>query len=317
MDVIFLKPVYKDYIWGGRRLKQEFNKETPYEKTAESWEVSTNKNGKSIIANGEWKDKDLNELFENQETKEEIFGTKCLPMKKFPLLIKFIDAEDNLSVQVHPDDQYAKMYENDSGKTEMWYILDCKGNAKLICGLTEDANKENIEQILKNGEIGKYLKYVDIEKGDSIYIPAGTVHAILSGILICEIQQNSDLTYRLYDWDRVGKDGKPRELHIDKAIDVIDFNSKAKKVKSNGEDFQEVINSTYFNVERINIKTIYTDHSNTDTFYTINVIDGEGNICYGNKKFTIKKGDSFLVPAQLGEYKIEGKTQILKSYIKI
>ena len=315
MDIIFLKPVYKDYIWGGTRLKKEFNKNTPYEKTAESWEVSTNKNGKSIIINGEWKDKDLDELFNNQETKESIFGKRCLQMEKFPLLIKFIDAEDNLSVQVHPNDEFAKRYENDSGKTEMWYILDCKENAKLICGLNENAKKENIKEILKNGEIKKYLKYVDVQKGDSIYIPSGTVHAILSGILICEIQQNSDLTYRIYDWDRVGKDGKPRELHIDKAIDVIDFNSKAEKIESNGQNVQEIMKTKYFNVDKIKIEDIYTDISNIDTFYAISITDGSGKIYYENKEFNIKKGDSFIVPAKLGEYKIEGKIELLKSYI--
>lgn len=315
MDIIFLKPVYKDYIWGGTRLKQEFNKNTPYEKTAESWEVSTNKNGKSIIINGEWKDKDLDELFNNQETKESIFGKRCLQMEKFPLLIKFIDADDNLSVQVHPNDEFAKRYENDSGKTEMWYILDCKENAKLICGLNENAKKENIKEILKNGEIKKYLKYVDVQKGDSIYIPSGTVHAILSGILICEIQQNSDLTYRIYDWDRVGKDGKPRELHIDKAVDVIDFNSKAEKIESNGQNVQEIMKTKYFNVDKIKIEYIYTDNSNIDTFYAISITEGNGKIYYADKEINIKKGDNFIVPAKLGEYKIEGNIELLKSYI--
>ena len=197
----------------------------------------------------------------------------------------------------------------------MWYILDCKENAKLICGLNENAKKENIKEILKNGEIKKYLKYVDVQKGDSIYIPSGTVHAILSGILICEIQQNSDLTYRIYDWDRVGKDGKPRELHIDKAVDVIDFNSKAEKIESNGQNVQEIMKTKYFNVDKIKIEDIYTDTSNIDTFYAISITDGSGKIYYENKEINIKKGDSFIIPAKLGEYKIEGNIELLKSYI--
>ncbi len=315
MDVMFFEPVYKDYIWGGKRLKEELNKNTPYAITAESWEISTNENGKSIIANGKFKGKKLDELFENQNLKERIFGKKCLKMEKFPILIKFIDANNNLSVQVHPNDEYASIYENDSGKSEMWYVLDCKKDAKLICGLEGNASKENIEQILKNKEIDKYLKYIDIEKGDSIYIPSGTVHAILSGILVCEIQQNSDLTYRIYDWNRLGKDGKPRKLHIDKAIEVINFNSKVEKIKSENKICQKLLESEKFNVDKINVQNEYIDASNINSFYAINVVDGYGKLIYANKEVEIKKGDSFIIPAQLGKYKIKGKITLLKSYI--
>lgn len=313
--VIFLEPVYKDYIWGGKKLKKELNKNTPYDITAESWEISTNKNGESCIANGKWKGKKLDELFENQKYKEIIFGKKCLKMEKFPLLIKFIDANNNLSVQVHPNDEYASRFENDSGKSEMWYVLDCKKDAQLICGLEGNINKENIKQIIENKKICKYLRYIDIEKGDSIFIPSGTVHAILSGILVCEIQQNSDLTYRIYDWDRVDKDGKPRKLHIDKAIDVIDFNSRANKLKSENKICQTILKSKNFNVDKINVQTEYIDNSNIDSFYAINIVDGYGKLIYEGKEFKIKKGDSFIIPAQLGKYKVEGKITFLKSYI--
>ena len=165
--------------------------------------------------------KDLKELFADNNHREEIFGSKTKQMKTFPLLVKFIDAKDNLSVQVHPDDKYAKQYEDDIGKTEMWYVMDCDENAKIIYGMKKDVKQEEIADIIKQGKLRDNLKELSIHKGDIIYIPSGTVHAILKGTLICEVQQNSNLTYRVYDWDRLGKDGKPRELHIKKAIDVI------------------------------------------------------------------------------------------------
>lgn len=315
MDIIFLIPIYKDYIWGGNRLKKEFNKDTPYEITAESWEISANKNGMNIISKGKWKGKSLEELFNNKEIKGQIFGNNCLNMERFPILIKFIDAKENLSVQVHPNNQYAQMYEKDFGKTETWYILDCKEKAKLICGLKGNVNRENIKEILKNRKIKDYLNYINIEKGDCIYITPGTVHAILSDVLVCEIQQNSDLTYRIYDWDRLDKEGNPRELHIDKAIETIEFSNKVNIIKENKEKVQNILNSKYFNVERITVDKEYKDNSNVNSFFAINIIDGNGEICYKNKCINIKKGDSFIIPAQLGEYVIKGKITFLKTYI--
>ena len=315
MELIFLKPIFKDYIWGGTRLKEDFNKNTPYKITGESWEISTNKNGKSIIKNGKFKNLDLEELFQNESTRKNIFGTKTLKMKKFPLLIKFIDAKENLSVQVHPNDSYAKKYENDTGKTEMWYILDCIENSKLICGFKENIEKENLKEIILNGKIKEYLNYTEIKKGDVIYVPSGTVHAILGGTLICEIQQNSDLTYRVYDWDRISKDGKKRELHIDKAIDVIDTNSKPKKISTNSKEIENILNTEYFKVDKINIKDSFTLTSSLETFYAMNVIDGTGNIYTKSNKYEINKGDSFIIPATIGECKIVGKLSVLKSYI--
>lgn len=203
-ELIFLEPFYKDYIWGGDRLKTYLNKNTPYEKTAESWEVSTNEDGKSTIKNGEYIGKTIDDIFYS-EKREEVFGTKSKDLDKFPLLVKFIDAKTNLSVQVHPDDDYAKRVEGSLGKTEMWYIMDCKPEAKLICGLKEGVKQESLEGILRSDNVSEYLNFIDIEKGDYIYIPAGTIHAILGGILICEIQQNSNLTYRVYDWGRTRK----------------------------------------------------------------------------------------------------------------
>ena len=315
MDILFLEPSYQDYMWGGSRLKEEFNKNTPYEITAESWEVSTNGHGKSKIINGEYKGKDLEEIFQNSNIRREIFGCKCIGMQKFPLLIKFIDAKQDLSVQVHPDDNYAKKYENDSGKTEMWYILDCKKDAKLVYGLKNNVKKEDLIKYIKNGIIKPYLNYIDIKKGDIIYVPSGTVHAILADTLICEIQQNCDLTYRIYDWDRVDKDGKPRELHIKKAIDIINFDNKIEKKLSQDIEYQNLVSSRYFSVDKIKVEGEYSSNSNKESFYAINVIEGEGTIKTKEKEYKIYKGNSFIIPALLGEYKIIGKLILLSSYI--
>lgn len=312
MELLFLEPVYKDYIWGGTKLKEYFGKETSMDITAESWEVSTNADGISKIRN---QDITLKEMFDNKETRVEIFGTKTKDMEKFPLLIKFIDANSNLSVQVHPDDEYAKEYEADTGKTEMWYIIDCLPNSQIICGMKENVKQEDVEDIIRNNKIKENLNYVDIKKGDSIYIPSGTIHAILGGVLICEIQQNSNLTYRVYDWDRVGSDGKPRTLHIDKAIDVINVNANSKIQHEKQEKCYRIADSEFFKVDKINIENEYKDKSAKESFYAINVVDGMGTIEYKNNTNNLKRGDSIIIPATLGEYTIKGKMELLKSYV--
>lgn len=313
LEPLFCKPIYKDYIWGGNKLKTIFNKNTPFEKTAESWEIASNKNGESFIQNGIYEGKTITDLFNDNSIKKYIFGDKCENLEKFPLLIKFIDANQNLSVQVHPDDEYAEIKENDMGKTEMWYIMDCKQDAKLICGL-KDINENDKNNKLRQQNIEKYLNYVSIEKGDVIYIPAGTVHAIMEGALICEIQQNSDLTYRLYDWNRVGNDGKPRELHLDKAIDVINVNNFEKPKATNNEGYERIIDSKYFKVDKAVIEKSLKLKSNKDTFYAINVVCGSGKIV-ANKEYNIGLGDSFTIPAYLGEFVLQGDMEVLISYV--
>ena len=206
MEPIFLSPAFKDYIWGGHKLNSLFNKKSPYDITAESWEISTNKNGQSIVNGGKYNGKSLGELFDDKSIRASVFGTKTIHMEKFPLLIKFIDANSNLSVQVHPNDEYAFTHENgEKGKTEMWYIMECKDGAQIICGLKENVKKEELIDIYSSGNVSECLNYVPVKQGDCIYIPAGTVHAIMGDTLICEVQQNSDLTYRVYDWGRMRK----------------------------------------------------------------------------------------------------------------
>lgn len=317
LEPIFLQPVYKDYIWGGTRLKDCLNKKNITTPTvAESWEISTNENGKSTIAQGEYRGLTLDQLFKKKELRKNIFGGKSVCIEEFPLLIKFIDANQNLSVQVHPNDVYAKEQEHTMGKNEMWYIMDCAENAKLICGMKDQVKQEEVEEIIKSGRIKENLKDIAIKPGDAIYIPAGTIHAILENTLICEIQQNSNITYRVYDWDRVGKDKKPRELHIDKAIDVIDVSIKPQvKQTEKKKGSTELVDSQFFKTTLIQVEDNYQDKSNSDTFYTMNVVKGEGKLKIASKEYEIRKGDSFLIPATLGNYIIEGTITLLKSQI--
>lgn len=313
-EPLFMEPIYKDYIWGGTRLKEYLKKDIKTDTAAESWEISTNDAGLSKTQTGQT----LKELFEDETVKEEIFGTKTKNMEEFPLLIKFIDAKDNLSVQVHPDDEYAFKYENDKGKTEMWYVMDCDEDAKIICGIKESIKQEEIADIIHKGKIREILNEVPIHKGDVIFIPSGTIHAILKGTLICEIQQNSNLTYRVYDWDRIGKDGKPRELHIEKAIDVIKQDAKQKIVATSNQEVDisnNVISCSYFKVDTICIGSKYKQTSSKETFEAIMVVDGSGIIKTNGKEYKIKLGDSFIIPASLGEYEIEGIITLLKAYL--
>jgi len=334
-DIIFLEPVFKDYIWGGKKLKEVFNKKVINEEcTAESWEISTNKDGETVISNGDFKGKKLTEIYKDEKYKEEIFGTKCKMLDEFPILIKFIDAKNDLSVQVHPDNKYASENENSLGKTEMWYVLDCIDNAKIICCTEKEVDKNSFEKSLNTEKFKDCFNYINVKKGDCIFIPAGTIHAILGGILIAEIQQNSNITYRVYDWDRVDKNGISRELHIDKSLDVIDFNknpqitSTLDNMIKNDETYVEEFNITdceFFKTDKIVIKNReLLGKSKLESFYAMNVINGSGKISFdvnseiNNKnkiEYNIKKGDSFLMPSTLGEYVISGNLEILKTYI--
>lgn len=316
-EPIFLEPEFKDYIWGGQKLKKIFNKKVKNEEcTAESWEISTNKNGESTVKNGIYAGKTLTEVFDNKTVRKEIFGEKCVDLEEFPLLIKFIDANNSLSVQVHPDNDYAQKYENSLGKTEMWYILDCEPGAQIICGVKKGVTKEILEKSMNSEEISKYLNYIDVKKGDCIYISSGTIHALLGKTLVAEVQQNSNITYRVYDWGRVGKDGKPRELHIKKALDVINVD-KTPELKAIPKDIEKVniVNSEFFITNKINVKGKFEEEVSKDSFVAINVIEGKGVLKLSQNIYDIEKGDSFIIPANSEEYSLEGNMEILESYV--
>lgn len=314
---LFFKPVYKTTIWGGRNFKRVFNRDIPDGKIAESWEVCCHKNDTSIIANGPLKEKTLQYIFENY--KKELIGSKFDKYDRFPLLIKFIDANDRLSVQVHPGNAYAQKVEGDSGKTEMWYVIDAKKDAKLICGTKKGTNRENFKKAIENGNIEDYLNFVNVKKGDCVYIPSGTVHAIMDGLLIAEIQQSSDITYRVYDWGRVDKNGKSRELHVDKALDVINFNYESNVISPevnsfSGYKIEKLVENDYFTTNKIVINGTYKDKT-LESFYTYVCVEGTGKLQYKDATYDINAGESFLIPSCLESFSISGNLTLLKSFI--
>ena len=221
---IKLQPIFKEIIWGGNRLKTDYNKKSSLSNIAESWELTVRDDGMNTIIGGEFNGMTMQEYIDKNGF--EVVSNK--PLDRFPLLIKFIDAEDNLSIQVHPNDEYAMEKANSLGKTEMWYVIDAKPDAKLVYGLKPNCTIEDMRSAIENGTVEEKLNYVNVKKGDVFFIPSGLVHAIGAGILLAEIQQNSNITYRVYDYNRLGKDGKPRELHVEDALNVIVNRSEAE-----------------------------------------------------------------------------------------
>ena len=317
MEILKLNPVFKDYIWGGNRLQTDYGFNTGFDKTAEGWMLACHKDGMNTIASGEFEGKTLQEVLDS-EGLEKIAGKNCLKFPYFPVLIKLIDAFDNLSVQVHPDDEYARRVENEFGKTEIWYVLDAVDDARLIYGFKEKISSEEFKEAIENNTLLDKLNSVKVNKGDLFFIEAGTVHAIGKGALIAEIQQNSNSTYRVYDYGRVGKDGKPRELHIQKAIDVskteppkYDIKPQGEEINTNGNISQLLTKCDLFTVNRYAVNNEISLKTDDKSFNHILVIDGNGKI----EKESAKKGDSFFVPANYGDYKVSGNLEILVTQI--
>lgn len=315
---LFFNPVYKNIIWGGRNFEKIFKRNLPEGNIAESWEICCHKNGMSVVSNGYLKGKNLKKLIDKYG--KELLGTKNSYLTTFPLLIKFIDANDRLSVQVHPDDDYAMAAEGEMGKTEMWYIVDTKEDAKLIYGVKEGTKKEEFRNAIISGTLEEYLNYHPVKKGDVVFIPSGTIHAILDGIVIAEIQQNSDTTYRVYDWNRVDNSGNPRQLHVEKALDVINFDFKPKstniRMKSHeGYDAACASSCDYFTVDIIKVGQQYRDKTDGSTFYIFTSVEGQGKLLYKNEEYPLTSGCSFLIPACCGEFEICGDITLLKSYV--
>ncbi len=317
-----LSPAFKDYLWGGTRLKTDFHKQTPLKKVAESWELSCHKDGNSIIANGRYKGMSLAEYI-NQEGKT-VLGTDCRDFEYFPILIKLIDAYDNLSVQVHPDNEYAMKKEGEYGKTEMWYIVDCEPGASLLYGFQHEISKEEFERRIRDNTLLEVTNSVPVHKGDVFFIEAGTLHAIGKGILIAEIQQNSNTTYRIYDYGRIGVDGKPRQLHIDKALDVTELKKPEREPKPQGKTIQKngynqtlLASCEYFTVSDLEIKKSVQMEADETSFHSLLVLDGEAEIVWQNEmalgemSLIAAKGESIFIPAGMGAYTISGKTNLL------
>lgn len=309
-------------IWGGRQFQNKLNISLPTEELyGESWEVTCRQDGMSIVTNGKFKGTSILKLIE--EYKEIILGKEIYEKfkGKFPLLIKYLDINDRLSVQVHPSDEYALRVEGEFGKSECWYIMEASEDATLILGVKDGITREEFTTKVKNKDFTNLFNTTKVKKGDFINLLPGVIHATLEGsILICEIQQNSDTTYRIYDFDRV-VDGKLRELHLDKALDVIDFDGEAQVVSEKDREKIMISNSTieklvrgeYFNVDRILINGKYEDTINT-SFKIYSILDGKGTIYYNKKKYPLIKGDTYFIPANL-KIDIEGQIELLKSFI--
>lgn len=316
-----LKPSGKDYLWGGNRLNDDFNKNIDLTPLAETWECSTHPDGPSYVASGKHKGKSLIEVLKEHP---EYLGTHPRTNGELPILIKFIDAKKDLSVQVHPDDEYAMKYENGQlGKTEMWYVLDASKDAKLVHGFNCNMKKEIVRSSIDNGTIEKYLHKVPVHKDDLFYIKAGTIHAIGAGTLIAEIQENSNLTYRLYDYNRVDKTGKLRELHIDKALNVMDYKA-SKDVKQpirvhkykKGYSSELICRCKYFEVhkEKINTKNcreMFSFQTQSNSFHVLLCVDGCGTLISKEEIIPFFKGDCIFIPANSVELKIHGVADLL------
>lgn len=318
-----LKPAGKDYLWGGSRLNDDFSKGIDMEPLAETWECSTHPDGPSIVASGVHAGKTLTEVLKEHP---EYLGTHPRTHGELPILIKFIDAKKDLSVQVHPDDAYAMEHENGSlGKTEMWYVLDAAKDARLIYGFYHDMKKETLQKSLENGTVEKYLQKVPVKKDDVFYIEAGTVHGIGAGTLIAEIQENSNLTYRLYDYDRIDKNGKKRELHIEKALEVANLKSSAAPRQpmrvlkyQKGCATELLYRCKYFQVERQLINTercreMADFQTGNNSFQVLLCIGGCGVILLeGGDAIHFFRGDCIFVPANSLRLKLHGRAQMLK-----
>lgn len=314
MEPMLLRPVGKDYLWGGTRLKEEYNKNIDMEPLAETWECSTHPEGQSFVANGEFKGKTLAEVI---KIHPEYLGTKY--KIDLPIMVKLIDAKQDLSVQVHPDDDYARKYENQNGKTEMWYVLDAEPGAKLIYGFAHPVNKEMLKNAVETDTVMKHLQKVNVNKGDVFFIKPGTVHAIGKGIIIAEIQQNSNVTYRVYDYNRKDKNGNKRELHFDKASDVLNMNV-SKDIKQDpriihyypGCSREMLCRCGLFEVERIQVSGSFSFSVLETSFQILLCLNGKGELKTDNNFLEISKGDCVFMPADMGRCGIDGNTEILK-----
>ena len=314
MSILKLRPACKDYLWGGQRLKKEFGVDYDGPVLAEAWMLSCHPDGPSVIENGPYTGKTLKEYIDAEG--QEVLGTHCRRFRDFPILTKFIDAKDNLSIQVHPSNGFALQNEGQYGKTEMWYVLDAQPGAYLYYGFKKEISKEEFAQRIKDDTLLEVLNPVEVHKGDALFIESGTLHAIGKGILIAEIQQNSNVTYRVYDYGRVGKDGKKRDLHIEKAIAV----TNRVPMIHRGTNYPHVADCDYFTVDKLDLDGVLTYRMQgtvrNTSFLSILILDGEGTITNQGEKVSYKKGDSLFLPAGCGDWQIEGKCDALLTTIR-
>ncbi len=313
-------PLYKYRIWGGEKLKTVLNKDYKEESIGESWEISGVENDETLVAEGPLKNKSLKTLI--NEFKSDFVGNNVYKTfgDKFPLLIKFIDAKTPLSIQVHPSNEIAKQRHNSFGKNEMWYVMGADKDAELIVGFDKKINQEDYKIHLENNTILNVMHHEIVEKGDTFYIPTGRVHAIGAGVLLAEIQQTSDITYRIYDYNRVdAKTGAKRELHNELAIDVIDYevhDNYKTTYKLDKNVSNTLVHSPYFKTNILNLEgKIEMDYSNIDSFVIYMCVEGSASFTCNGKSYEIKQGETFLIPASLKQLELESKgAKILEAY---
>lgn len=314
-------PIYKEMLWGGQKMAAVLGRELPYTHTGESWDISCRPNEMGVVSNGPLAGRRFQDILD--EDRKKYLGRALSGQEEFSLLVKIIDANDNLSVQVHPDDTYAKKAEcYPYGKNEMWYVLDAPEDGRLIIGLRPEVTREGFRKAFETGRVAECLNELPVKKGDVIDIPAGLVHALTKGVMVAEIQQNSDITYRMFDYDRIGLDGKKRELHLEKALDVADFQGKLKKdcvtglvVRRAGADLTYYIANENFVVIRYEVDTEIDECSDPDRFHIYTGLEGDCRIVTPQMTVTVPIGGSVLVPAAMGSYRITGKGALLKSFV--
>lgn len=307
MELLMMEPVFKEAIWGGKKLRDVFGYAIPSDSTGECWAISGHKNGEGHIVGGSYDGMALSRLWEE---KPELFGH--YPGTQFPLLVKIIDAKQDLSIQVHPDDAYASVHENGSlGKTECWYVLDCEPGTEIVIG-HHAKDKAEMEKMIRNHEWAEFIRSVPVKKGDFFQIDPGCLHAIKGGTLILETQQSSDITYRVYDYDRLSN-GKPRPLHVEQSIATI----KAPFVPSGetpvseileGAEHTHLIRCRYYSVDKYDVHGVFV-HEFSSYFTNVSILDGEGTV----NGIAVKKGDHFIVPHGYGTCRFEGEFSMICS----
>lgn len=318
MEILKLQPCGKDYLWGGTRLRDEYGKKIDLTPLAETWECSIHPDGSSMIANGEFKGQTLSSVLKQHP---EYLGSKVKD-GELPVLVKFIDAKQDLSVQVHPDDVYAREHEGDNGKTEMWYVIDAEEGSSLIYGFKHKVTEEILRKAVKTGTLERHLQKVEVHKGDTYFVPAGTVHGIGAGILIAEIQESSNVTYRVYDYDRVDKNGQKRELHFDRAVQVMNMDV-APNVKQNprlvrhypGCSRELLCRCQYFEAERIQVTKGFSFSVREESFQVLMCLDGYGQVetmDADQKPMRFCKGETVFLTAGLGRCLVVGDAIVLK-----
>ena len=318
MYPLLLRPALKDYLWGGTKLKTEYGYQTDAQKAAEAWVLSCHQDGQNTVLNGEYKGRTLSEVLSLWGAGA--LGSKAAAFPYFPLLIKLIDAKDKLSVQVHPNDDYALAHEGEFGKTEMWYVVDCDEGARLIYGFDRAVSKEEFERRIRENTLSEICHFVPVHKGDVFFIAAGTLHAIGAGILIAEVQQNSNTTYRVSDYGRLGADGKPRPLHVEKALCVTNrekpshpYGQVGKVTEHPFGRLRELTACSLFTAQLLSLNGC-GDFCEPDSFFSLVVLEGKADCTWCDGSLTLDKGDSLFVPAGL-PVTLSGKAEILYSRV--